>query len=43
MVRSCLKAMNVPEVLWGEAMNHVVYILNRSNTKALKDKTAYEL
>ncbi|GKA84219.1 zinc finger, CCHC-type containing protein [Tanacetum coccineum] len=31
MVRSMLKTMNVPNVLWGEAVNHVVYILNRVN------------
>lgn len=43
MVRSCLKTMNVPDVLWGQAVNHAVYVLNRVCTKALKDTTPYEM
>ncbi|GKB16092.1 zinc finger, CCHC-type containing protein [Tanacetum coccineum] len=43
MVRSMLKTMNVPNVLWGEAVNHAVYILNRVNCKAVKDSTPYEM
>ncbi|KAL4580126.1 hypothetical protein LXL04_016306 [Taraxacum kok-saghyz] len=43
MVRSNLKTMTVPDVLWGEAVSHVVYVLNRVNTKALKDSTLYEI
>ena len=43
MVRSSLKSMNVPDVLWGESVNHVVYLLNRVNTKALKETTPYEM
>lgn len=43
MVRSCLLSMHVPDVLWGEAVNHVVYVLNRVNTKALKESTPYEM
>lgn len=43
MVRSCLKTMRVPDVLWGEAVSHAVYVLNRLSTKALKNATPYEL
>ncbi|KAK9074991.1 hypothetical protein SSX86_003310 [Deinandra increscens subsp. villosa] len=42
MTRSFLKAKNVPETLWGEAVRHTVYILNRIPTKAVKDTTPYE-
>lgn len=41
--RSNPKSMDVPEVLWGEAVGHAVYILNRLDTKALKDSTPYEM
>lgn len=43
MTRSCLKAMAVPDVLWGKAVSHAVYVLNRLNTKALDGTTTYEL
>ncbi|KAI3522492.1 hypothetical protein L1887_00319 [Cichorium endivia] len=43
MVRSCLKSMSVPDVLWGEAVNHAVYVLNRISSKALQDSTPYEM
>lgn len=43
MVRSSLKFMKVPNVLWGEAVSYIVYVLNRVNTKALKDTTPYEV
>nr|GFA41802.1 retrotransposon protein, putative, unclassified [Tanacetum cinerariifolium] len=43
IVRSYLKTMNVPNVLWGEAVNHAIYVLNRVSTKALKDATPYEM
>lgn len=42
MVRSLLKGMNVPGRLWGEAVRHSVYLLNRLPTKALEDKTPFE-
>ncbi|KAJ0558737.1 putative RNA-directed DNA polymerase [Helianthus annuus] len=42
MTRSMLKSMNVPEPLWGEAVRHAVYLLNRIVTKAVKNKTPYE-
>nr|GFB77183.1 retrovirus-related Pol polyprotein from transposon TNT 1-94 [Tanacetum cinerariifolium] len=35
--------MNIPNVLWGEAVNHAVYVLNNVSTKALKDATPYEM
>lgn len=43
MVRSCLKTMKVPDVLWGEAVNHAVYVQNRLSKKALKESTPYEM
>lgn len=43
MGRSCLKEMNMPTVMWGEAIRHSVYILNRLPTRALSGKTLYEV
>ena len=43
MVRLNLKTMSMPDVLWGEAIAHYVYILNRVQTKALKDSTPFEM
>lgn len=42
MIRSLLKTMNLPSVLWGEALRHAVYILNRLPTRALTEMTPYE-
>ncbi|CAA7021061.1 unnamed protein product [Microthlaspi erraticum] len=42
MTRSILKAMKVPNYLWGEAVRHATYIINRVHTKALEKKTPYE-
>lgn len=35
--------MRVPNVLWAEAISHVVYTINRVNTKPLKETTPCEL
>ncbi|KAG7572544.1 Ribonuclease H-like superfamily [Arabidopsis suecica] len=43
MARSIMKHMNVPNYLWGEAIRHFTYLLNRIATRALKDKTPYEM
>ena len=40
--RSFLKTMSVPERLWGEAVRHAVYVLNRMPTKGVKNMTPYE-
>ena len=40
--RSILKAMDLPQSFWGEAVRHSVYILNRLPTKFLKNQTPYE-
>ncbi|KAI3669699.1 hypothetical protein L6452_41042 [Arctium lappa] len=40
--RSMLKAMNMPQIFWAEAIRHTVYVLNRVPTKALRDSTPYE-
>ncbi|KAK9078427.1 hypothetical protein SSX86_002484 [Deinandra increscens subsp. villosa] len=42
MARSLLKTMKVPDELWGEAVRHAVYLLNRIPTKAVKNATPYE-
>ncbi|KAD5803396.1 hypothetical protein E3N88_14756 [Mikania micrantha] len=41
-VRSMLKAKNVPQEFWGEAVKHTLYILNRAPTKTVHLKTPYE-
>ena len=37
-----LKSIQVPSVFWGEAVCTAVYVLNRSRTKALNNKTPFE-
>ncbi|KAL1189088.1 Retrovirus-related Pol polyprotein from transposon TNT 1-94 [Cardamine amara subsp. amara] len=43
MARSILKHMHMPNYLWGEAIRHSTYLLNRVVTRALKEKTPYEM
>lgn len=42
MARCMLKAKDMPDSFWAEAVSTSVYILNRSYTKALKGKTPQE-
>ncbi|XP_022849751.1 uncharacterized protein LOC111371808 [Olea europaea var. sylvestris] len=42
MARSMLKGKGLPNLYWAEAVNTAVYILNRSPTKAVRNKTPYE-
>lgn len=42
MVRYMLSEKHLPKFLWGEAVNWAAYILNRSPTLAVKDKTPEE-
>ncbi|KAK1423984.1 hypothetical protein QVD17_19295 [Tagetes erecta] len=42
MTRSILKAMKVPNYLWGEAVRHSTYLINRSPTRSLVGETPYE-
>ena len=42
MTRSILKAMGVPNYLWGEAVRHATYLINRVPTRALSNQTPYE-
>jgi hypothetical protein len=37
-----LKGKGLPNKLWAEAVNTAVYILNRSPTKAVRNKTPFE-
>jgi hypothetical protein len=43
MARSMLKARGVPNKFWGEAVTTAVYILNRSYTRSVDNKTPYEV
>ena len=43
MTRSILKHMSVPNYMWGEAVRHVIYLINRSATRTLASKTPYEM
>ena len=38
-----LHSSGLPKFLWGEAINHAVYLKNRTGTKALEGKTPYEV
>ena len=42
MSRSYLKEMKLPTILWGEAVRHSIYVLNRLPTRALTGVTPYE-
>jgi len=42
MARCLLKTMHMPSVFWGEAVATAVYLLNRSPTKALNNRTPFE-
>lgn len=42
MARSYLKEMNLQMELWGEAVRHSVFVLNRLPTRPLSDQTPYE-
>jgi hypothetical protein len=42
MARALLKQRGMPVVFWGVAVVTTVYILNRTPTKALNDRTSYE-
>ena len=41
-VRCMLNSKKVPQIFWGEAVMHAIYLLNRSPTKSVLDKTPYE-
>ena len=43
MARSLLKHMSMPNYLWGEAIRHATYLINRVSTRALNDQTPYEM
>lgn len=43
MTQSILKEKQVPNYLYGEAVTHETYILNRISTRAMKEITPYEL
>nr|GEU94492.1 zinc finger, CCHC-type [Tanacetum cinerariifolium] len=40
--RCMIKATNMPQNFWAEAVRHAIYILNSVPTKALEDITSYE-
>lgn len=43
MTRSLLKEKGLPATMWGEAVRHAIYLLNRLPTKTLTGKTPYEV
>ena len=43
MTRSILKAMHVPNILWGEAVRHSTYLINFVSTRALDERKPYEV
>lgn len=42
MTRSILKGMEFPNDLWGEAVRHSTYLINRVTTRVLEFKTPYK-
>lgn len=42
MIRSILRGMECPNYLWGEAIRHSTYIINRVAARVLEFKTPYE-
>jgi hypothetical protein len=42
MAPALLKQRRMYAVFWGEAVVMAIYILNRSSTKALNNRTSYE-
>lgn len=42
MTCSMLKATRVPDFMWGEAVRHATYLINRVPSRALKNQTLYE-
>lgn len=42
MTRSILKHMSLPDYLWGEAVRHSTYLINRVASRALANLTPYE-
>lgn len=42
MTRSLMKGMKIPNQLWGDAVHHSTYLINRIAIKALENKTPYE-
>lgn len=43
MTRCILKHMSIPNYLWGEAVRHSTYIINRVGTRVLVSSTPYEM
>jgi hypothetical protein len=41
-IRALLHASGLPRYLWGEAVRHVVWLMNRTGTKAVPGMTPYE-
>jgi Reverse transcriptase (RNA-dependent DNA polymerase)/Integrase core domain/GAG-pre-integrase domain len=41
-IRALLHASGLPRNLWGEAARHVIWLMNRTSTKAVEGKTPFE-
>jgi hypothetical protein len=42
-VRAMLHASGMPKFLWGKAINHAIYLKNRTLTRTLENKTPFEM
>ncbi|KAD0079197.1 hypothetical protein E3N88_44807 [Mikania micrantha] len=43
LTRSILKAMNMPQSFWVEAIRHLIFLLDRLPIKFMKNQTSYEV
>lgn len=43
MTWSLLKHMSIPNYMWGEAIRHATYLINRVATRSLNEQTPYEV
>ena len=41
-IRALLHVSGLPKSLWGEAACHVIWLMNRTTTKAVSEMTPYE-
>ena len=41
-IRALLHSSGLPKMMWGEAARHVVWLMNRTSTKAVDGMTPYE-
>ena len=42
LTRAMIKAQQLPEFLWEQAVEHAAYVRNRAYTRVIEDRTPYE-